>query len=86
MTPNIAVLQIEGPHFHMPRLWLPIFLLWIPAILLSPFLFLVIFGLCLAGRVSPWRAIAVFWSILCSLPGTHVRVSTENSQVLVRIL
>ena len=86
MTPNLAVLQIEAPHFHMPRLWLPIFLLWIPAILLSPLIFLVIFGLCMAGRVSPWRAIAVFWSILCSLPGTHVRVSTQNSQVLVRIL
>ena len=86
MTPNIAVLQIEGPRFHMPRLWLPIFLLWIPAILLSPFIFLVIFGLCMAGRINPWRAIAVFWAIACSLPGTHVHVSTHHSRILVRIV
>jgi hypothetical protein len=60
--------------------------LWIPAILLSPLIFLVIFGLCIAGRVNPARAISVFWAILCSLPGTNVRVSTHEAQVLVRIL
>jgi len=70
----------------MPRLWLPLFLLWIPIILLSPIIFLVIFGLCMAGRISPWRAIAAFWAILCSLPGTCVHVSTRESEVLVRIL
>ncbi len=63
MTPNLAVLEIQSPHWRMPRLWLPLFLLWIPIILLSPLIFLVIFGLCMAGRISPWRAIAVFWAI-----------------------
>ncbi len=86
MTPNFAVLQVEAPHFRMPRLWLPLFLLWIPVILLSPIIFLVIFGLSMAGQVSPWRAIAVFWAITCSLPGTHVHVSTHEAKVLVRIL
>jgi hypothetical protein len=86
MTPNIAYVYVHTPGWRMPRLWVPLFLLWIPAILLSPLIFLVIFGLCLAGEVSPFRAIAVIWSILCSLPGTHVRVSTEDTQVVVRIL
>ncbi|MFZ0337575.1 MAG: hypothetical protein WAL45_06050 [Terracidiphilus sp.] len=86
MIPSFAVLHIESQHCHMPRLWLPLFLLWIPIILISPLIFIVIFGLCMAGRISPWRAIAVFWSILCGLSGTHVHVSTNDSKVLVRIL
>ena len=86
MTPNLAILEIQSSHWRMPRLWLPLFLLWIPLILLSPLIFLVIFGLCIAGGCSPWRAIAVIWAISCSLPGTHIHVSTKESKVLVRIL
>jgi hypothetical protein len=86
VTPNFAVLQVEAPHFRMPRLWIPLFLLWIPLILLSPVIFLVIFGLAMAGRVSPWQAIATFWAIACALPGTHVHVSSQEARVLVRIL
>ncbi len=58
MTPNLAVLEIQSPNWRMPRLWLPLFLLWIPLILLSPLIFLVLFGLCMAGGISPWRAIS----------------------------
>ena len=86
MTPNFAILEIQSPDFRMPRLWLPLFLLWIPLILLSPIIFIVIFGLCIAGRVSPWRALATFWAITCALPGTHVHVSSHEAKVLVRIL
>jgi hypothetical protein len=86
MIPSFAMLQLEAPHFRTPRLWLPLFLLWIPALLLSPLIFIVIYGLAMAGRISPWRAIAVFWSIVCALPGAHVHVSTHDSKVLVRIL
>ena len=85
MIPSLAVLQVKAPHFHMPRLWLPLFLLWIPVLLVSPLIFVVIFGLCMASRISPWRAIAVFWSILCGLSGTHIHLSTHESKVLVRI-
>ena len=86
MIPSFAIFQLEAPHFHTPRLWLPIFLLWIPVLLLSPLILLVIFGLSIAGRISPWRAIAVFWSILCAVPGTHVHVTAHESKILVRIL
>jgi hypothetical protein len=85
MTPIFAVLEIQSPEFRMPRLWLPLFLLWIPLILLSPIIFIVIFGLCMAGEISPWRAFAVFWGIACSLRGTHVHISTHDAKVLVRI-
>lgn len=86
MTPNIAIVRICTPGRWGLRLWLPLFLLWIPLVLLSPLIFLIVFAVCLAGGVSPWRAIAAFWAISCSLPGTHVHVSSRGNQVVVRIL
>ena len=86
MTPNIAVVHIETPHWRGIPLWIPLFLLWIPVILLSPLIFLVLFGLSIAGRISPWRAMRVIWDLVCSLPGTHVRVTSEGTNVQVRIL
>ena len=86
MIPNVAVLEIESPHFHVPRLWIPLILLWIPLILLSPLILFVILAACIAGRVSFWSAISTFWGILCALRGTDVRVTAHGSKVLVRIL
>ncbi len=86
MTPNFAIVRIETPGWRCFPLWIPLFLLWIPLVLLSPLIFLIVFGVCLAGRVSPWKAIAAFWSISCSLPGTHVHVRADGNQVFVRIL
>ena len=77
---------LQNPHWRGIRLWLPLFLLWIPLVLLSPLIFLVVLGVCLAGRINPWRAIAAFWAISCSLPGTDVRVCADGNQVTVRIL
>ena len=86
MTPNFAILGIDTPNFRWPNLWLPIFLLWIPVILLSPIIFLVFIAFAIAAKTNIWRVAAVFWGILCSLPGTHVHVSTQDARVLVRIL
>lgn len=86
MTPNIAIVRVENPHWRGIRLWLPLFLLWIPLILLSPLILLVVLVGCLIGRINPWRAIAAFWAVSCSLPGTDVHVCAEGNKVLVRIL
>ena len=83
MTPHFAVLGIDTPGFHWPKLCLPIFLLWV---LLSPIIFLAFVALAIAARTNIWRVIAIFWGILCSLPGTHVHVSTQDARVLIRIL
>lgn len=86
MTPNLAVVEIRAAHWHMPRLWLPLFLLWIPVILLSPLILLVFVAAGIAFRISPWRAIAVLWRMLCALPGTDVRVSADDTHIIVKIL
>jgi hypothetical protein len=85
MIPNVALIRIQSPHGTTIPLWIPLILLWIPLLLLSPLILLVIIVACLAGKVNPWRAIAAFWAILCSLPGTHVQVSAKEANVLVRI-
>lgn len=86
MIPSFAVVQVESGQWRMPRLWLPVFLLWIPALLLAPVFLLVVMAVCAVGRISPWRAIVAFWGILSGLPGTHVHVRSEGNRVLVRIL
>ncbi len=86
MIPSIAVVQVHKPHWRTIRLWLPLFLLWIPALLLAPLGLLVLLIVCLVGRVNFFRAVGVCWAILSSLPGTDVRVSADGNRVLVRIL
>lgn len=86
MTPNFAVVHVNFPHGPNFRLWLPLFLLWIPALLLAPFVLVVLLVACVSVRVSFWKSVATFWAIVCSLPGTDVRVKTEGNRVLVRIL
>jgi len=86
VTPNFAVFGIDTPGFYWPKLWLPIFLLWVPVILLLPFIFLSFVVLAIAARTNIRRVIAIFWGILCSLPGTHIHVSSQDTRVLVRIL
>lgn len=86
MTPNIAIVHIENPHWRGLHLWLPIFLLWIPVLLLSPLILLVLLGVCIAGRVNFWPAVSAFWRIVCSLPGTDVHVRTDGNIIRVRLL
>jgi hypothetical protein len=86
MIPNLAVVHVQNPYWRGIRLWLPLFLLWIPVLLLAPVILLVVLIVCVALRVNPWRAIAAFWAILCSLPGTDVRLQADGNNVLVRIL
>ena len=86
MTPNFAVVHVNyvhGPNFY---LWLPLFLLWVPAILLAPFILLALLIACLVSGVRFLQCISALWALLCSLPGTDVRVGTEGNRVLVRIL
>jgi len=86
MTPNFAVIGVHTPAWQMPRLWIPLFLLWIPVVLLSPIIFLVLVAIAIAARTDIWRLIALFWNFLSGLPGTDIHVSAHGNNVLVRIL
>ncbi len=86
MTPSLAFVRVETPGWRGIPIWLPLFLLWIPAIVFAPLILPILVVVCLAGRINPWRAIAALWAIVCSLPGTYVDVRTQGKQVMVRIL
>ena len=86
MTPNLSIVRISNAHWRGINLWLPLFLLWIPLVLLSPLIFIVLLGVSIAGRIPLGRAIAAFWDVSCSLPGTNVQVRADGNQVHVRIL
>lgn len=86
MTPNIAIVHVENPYWRNFHLWLPLFLLWIPFILLSPFILVLLLIASFLWDISPWRAIATVWDIACSLPGTDVHVRAEGKTIRVKIL
>jgi hypothetical protein len=86
VIPSLAVVRIHPARSRGFGLWLPLFLLWVPAILIAPLILVVLLVVCLATRISFWRAIAVFWGILCSLPGTNVHVRADGTQVQVRVM
>lgn len=86
MTPSIALVRIHTVRGWSLRLWLPLFLLWIPFLLLLPLILLALLLASLAGRMNPWRVTNALWAVLCSLPGTDVRVVSDRNRVTVRIL
>jgi hypothetical protein len=86
MTPNFAIVHVHNPYWRGFRLWIPLFLLWIPVILLAPLWLPVMAAVCFLGQVSFFQALGVFWGILCGLPGTDVRVEAQGNQILVEIL
>ncbi len=90
MIPNAAVLEIDNPHFHMPRLWIPLILFWIPLflvlLLISPILFIVVCAISMTTGVGPLRVVRIFWDVMSGLRGLNVHISTHDSKVLIRIL
>ena len=86
MTPNLAIVHVATPNSRGIRLWLPLFLLWIPFLLLAPLVLLIVLVACLACRIPFWRTLATFWALGCSLPGTDVRVCADGKRITVRVL
>jgi hypothetical protein len=89
VVPTLALVRIDSPHFRCPTIPVPLFLLWILAVVLSPLLLvlaIVGWAVCAANGFPFWRGMVMFWTLLCALPGTDVRVATEGNHVTVRIL
>ena len=86
MTPSLAFVHIYNLHWRGIRLWLPLFLFWIPFLLLLPLILLALLVASLIGCMNPWRITNALWAVLCSLPGTDVRVISAGNHVTVRIL
>jgi uncharacterized SAM-binding protein YcdF (DUF218 family) len=86
MTPSLALVRIHTSRGGNLRLWLPLFLLWIPFLLLLPLILLALMVASFAGRMNPWRVTNSLGAVLCSLLGTDMRVVSAGSRVTVSIL
>jgi hypothetical protein len=86
MTPSVAMVRVYTSHGWRIRLWLPLFLLWIPFLLLLPLILLALVIVSVPGRMKPWRMAGALWAVLCSLCGTDVRVVSDGNRVSVRIV
>ncbi|MDE3199564.1 MAG: hypothetical protein KGN79_01485 [Acidobacteriota bacterium] len=88
MTPNLAIVRIQVPEhsFWGFPIILPLFLLWIPALLLAPFALVILAFVCVAANISFFKTVTAAWGLLCALPGTDVRVTAEGKRINVRIL
>lgn len=86
MIPTLALLHVEQPSGQRIHLWLPLFLLWIVLLILSPLILLLVLVYCAVGQVSPWRTTVALCSLVWNLSGTDVCVTAEGRRVTVRIL
>ena len=86
MTPNFAIIRIQKHWFWGIPIVVPVFLLWIPAIVLGPFVLLILAAVCVAADVSFTATVATAWRLWCGLRGTDVRVTVDGNRISVRIV
>ena len=88
MIPLAAVVAVRPRRSPSNfRLWIPVplVLVWLLAL---PFLVLalpIFFIACLASGVNPFRALWIFWQLLCALSTTRVSVESRATSILVHI-
>jgi len=84
MIPFVARVSVRHKRRDI-RIWVPLALIWLlllPVVLLLLPLF--ILG-CMAGRVSPWRALAICWDILCSTQGSEIEVDNAATSFSIYV-
>ena len=86
MTPNLAVIHFNNPYRDNFRLWLPLFLLWIPALLLAPIVLTILLVVCFLAKVSFLETLRTGWAILSGLRGTEISWSIQANRIHIRIL
>jgi hypothetical protein len=73
------------PRRRFP-LWIPFLLVWL---LLLPFALLaapLVFVVCMAVHVNPFRGVAVYWQFFNGLRGVRIVVDDPGAPVSIRIL
>jgi hypothetical protein len=85
MIPCIATLSIRTKQDRAFRLWIPLALIWLLLLPVVLLLLPLVFIACLAGRVEPFQALAIFWQILSSLNGANVEVTRANAYVSLHV-
>jgi hypothetical protein len=67
------------------RLHLPLILLWLVLLPLTPVLWLALLIVCIAGGVNPFRAVVALFRTFASLRGTRVEFESCQISILVSL-
>ena len=86
MTPSLAVVRVGSAGWSKIPIVLPLFLLWIPLLLLAPLVLAAAVAVSAVGRLPVWRALRAFWDVSCALTGTDVDVLVDGHRVWVRLV
>jgi uncharacterized membrane protein len=81
MIPFVAMVSLRGRQSRTFRLWIPLFLVWVLLMPLAVVLSPVIFIVCLACRVNPFRGLAAVWQLLTALSHTECEVEQGGAGV-----
>ena len=85
MIPSLLHLRVAHGAGSGWGLWLPLFLLWIPVLLLAPLLELCLMLYCAIAQVNLWLMHGALWA-LAQMGGTRVEAETPGAKVLIRLM
>ena len=81
MIPLLAVIRVQRPQGGF-SLWLPVFLLWLLLVILSPLLAVSF----LARRVNPLVGLAGLGGLLAASSGFRLEVESPAASIQVRVI
>lgn len=88
MIPLVAAVAVRPNRASRRRIWipLPLFLLWLLLLPLTPVLVPLFFIACRANRISGPRALGVIWQLLSGLGRTRIEVDHPDASIHIRVL
>ena len=89
MIPLLLKIQIRGPNKKRRNIWIPLPLIYIPAlilmIVLSPLLIIGAIALLIIKGTNLFKAIPVFFIILTASSGFLIDVNSQKGKFLIAI-
>lgn len=89
MIPLLLKIHIDGQNKKKRKLWIPLPLIYIPALILliiiSPLLIVGAIFLLIIKRVNLFRAIPVFFMVLAAASGFLIDVDSHKEKFLIAI-
>jgi hypothetical protein len=85
MSATASVASLGSREMRRFRLHLPLILLWLLLLPLTPVLWLALLIVCIAGGINPFRAVVALFRTFASLPGTRVEFESCQISILVSL-
>ena len=88
MIPLVAAVSVRPGRAPRRRVWipLPLFLVWLLLLPLTPVLVPVFLIACRANRISGPRALGALWQLLSGLGRTRIDVDHPDAAIHIRVL